>query len=307
MTHWIYSERTLYGDVSERIFSSSRKEKIDSFKIKKLILRGPENKSEVTQIKLKVFPLNRYDPVNKWVAAFKQETNLTMYEYSSSAGTWHNESFVALLLELKFRDPDLEEILLEICKILKLEINTLDELYDLRLKQAIDEVVEYQEKGDYSHKKNYKRIWSLGQLYIADSLIVPVEQQKYRVSSQRLYELLNQISEKSPYYSQANNEIVHLLMRVHETSNDEKENTHNLELIFRHAIRGSNQELTDKLYHELCGMTLDDELIEGIQGNVEILIKIAERQRALKQRLMCINKQTEVTPESSHVANFFKP
>ena len=76
MTHWIHSERTLYGDVSERIFSSSRKDQVDSFKIKKLILRGPEDKSEVTRIELKVFPLNRYDPVNKWVAAFKQETNM---------------------------------------------------------------------------------------------------------------------------------------------------------------------------------------------------------------------------------------
>ncbi len=201
-----------------------------------------------------------------------------------SLNSSHIYDFMRVLLKL---DSGIKDILPDLSKILKLSATLDIDLEQLKLlskEEATTLVKEVQSNGSYD------LIWELFNLYENDSL--PQEnsdhpeapfspQNKYGVSLEELYNLVNSISTTNPHYEKAQTKATHLLMQIDPPESSE-EQYKLLELQFQHAIKGSEQQLTDLLFAELCGLKLGDKHTKNIKLDVETLCALAKTVRELK-------------------------
>ena len=202
-------------------------------------------------------------------------------------------------------DAHVREILGDICQSLNLSTTlglTLEGLKTVPFNDALALVLEAQQN------KSYDIIYELLGHYWQQSLL-PIGQRNVPVNLNDIYSLACAVSADSPHYARAQDHCVEALMRQdmkaapkeqkeEAVSLDEDEGLlqddyfQNLEKKFAHALHGTQQELTDRLYNELCGHGLGAVKVHNIEGKAQTLLSLAEQMRILQH---AAQKQVEPT------------
>lgn len=187
------------------------------------------------------------------------------------------------LQELKSFAPVIKEIYIDICSELDIEPfeTNINVILNMSLSDARRQLLESQEY------QKFDIIWEFCNILYQDSL---EDEPRYGYDSQLIYDLLNLVSKDNPYYGQAQDLIVQLLMR---TGLDSGELRDDLKLKFRHALDGTNQQLTDQLYKQLCGQSIGCEFTTNVRGDADTLIDLADRffQMSQQLKLVSVNPQ----------------
>lgn len=185
-------------------------------------------------------------------------------------------------------DPHILLIIEDIGKKIGLEVVpglAIESLLTLPIAVAIDEVKKAQPYSPHL-------IWELAQAYLQDSLL---PKPAYQVDSQTIYDLLSAISPENSCYATAQDAIVDLLMRV--DSCDDKQ--FDLQLKFSHAINGTRQSVTDKLFEQMCGYTMRQSPFSNIKPDVDTLCLLAGEIKRLNDALKAQQlAQVSANPQS---------
>lgn len=194
-------------------------------------------------------------------------------------------------------EPSVKDMLPEICNHLKISLPflevSLEKLKRLPPDEAIKQALEAQ------NKREFDLIWQLLTHYTEVSLTkIPVGGGGYLVSDQHLYHIASAVSIENPHYQEAQDKCVEFLAQL-EVAKTFTENYTNLQLKFRHALKGSHQELTDHFFHELSGGKLEEEKEKNIKGEADSLIALAARIKKLKE------ENAKLTTNYSSQAGFF--
>lgn len=179
------------------------------------------------------------------------------------------------LQEVRSFAPIIDEIYTDICSELDIEPfeTNINVILNMPLSDARVQLLESQE-----HQK-FDTIWEFCNILYQDSL---EDEPRYGYDSQLIYDLLNLVSKDNPFYGQTQDLIVQLLMR---TGLDSGELRDDLKLKFRHALNGTNQQLTDQLYKQLCGQSIGCEFTANVCGDADTLIDLADRFFQMSQQL----------------------
>lgn len=200
-----------------------------------------------------------------------------------------------VLKEIIKIDPSINSILNDLCSDLEISPSfgiTIEELKSKMIPEAIELAKNAQSNN------SYELIWQLANIYYENTFL---NNPLYQIDSNTLYELLRDISETSPYYAKAQDLCVDLLMRLDLDNQEEKQQY--LEMKFRHALLGTRQELTDRLYQEICGYSLTDDYVRNIKGDADILIALAQKMQNLNKTIQVLNDKPKTNINS--FASFF--
>ncbi|MBI2785776.1 MAG: hypothetical protein HYX60_05495 [Legionella longbeachae] len=198
----------------------------------------------------------------------------------------------AILKEIFQLEPLTKEIQEDLCAVYNFNYTiflTIEDLQNYTILEAIELA-----KTAQAHSA-FELIWQLAKKYYANTLLTDVV---YKIDSNTLYSLLLDISKLNPYYKKANDLCVDLLMRIDVTNFNFQEKQEHTELIFHHALLGTRQTLTDRLYHQLCGYPFSLEvLLKNIQGESSTLLALARQIREMRITL----KNLEEKPNSNEI------
>jgi hypothetical protein len=191
------------------------------------------------------------------------------------------KTFIVYLLSLIHIDNHVKEILEDLSANLGIGFITntpLDDWRNLPYLEAKKFVLEEQQYQSYEY------IFELLTYYWEQSLLSK-DQRAIPVTVEEMYALANDISRDNPHYHHAQDLCVDLLMRMEpsvENENvlsidSEESYLSALKLKFVHALNGTRQDLTDSLFHELCGFHMGMPIrVKGVKGVIETLLPVAE-------------------------------
>ena len=136
---------------------------------------------------------------------------------------------------------------------------------------------------DAQTNKNYRPIWDLTLAYKDDFFS---EEPQKNITLEQLIQLYQSISIDNPHYADANFELCSLPDLV---ERNEENNYALLQQKFRYAFRSGHQALIDNFYNELCGRGMTSEKIEGIKGDEDILIAVANQLNEANKKLKALD------------------
>jgi len=205
------------------------------------------------------------------------ETNeYTLYVPDSSA---NNLNLIMRLLEVLLRlEPSTDFVYQDIFTALSIH----------HPQQQLDNIeVELHDAMAHQEQRRYQPVWHLA---LACKQDFNADTPTRNLSLEQLIQIFKAISNKNPFFAQANDELVHLIMRIPRNSYD----VELLEQTFRYAFKGTAPEITDRLYAELCGDSALKPTIQNIKGDEDILVALATMLRETKTQL------NELTPKQTH-------
>ena len=191
------------------------------------------------------------------------------------------EHVIPYLQSLLFADHSLRSIMPEICHLLNVPLNavlpTLADIVGKPVQDAINLALRDQEN------KGYDLVYQLLRHYWKQRHELPAaELVKQGLSYQVVHNLAKSIPVDSPYSRQAHDLCLEMLMQGHfqEESNQSLDDgdaySRQLRINFEESLQGTDQELTDLLYHQLRGLPMNVPRIRNIQVNADTLVRIAE-------------------------------
>ncbi len=179
--------------------------------------------------------------------------------------TPNKDHFYEYLKGLLSFDPLVREILADLCLNMSISSSLgamCDQLKTMDFDDAFQIVKEAQKNNSFDLIKEFlDYLWT-------QSFIEPI-------NILNIYKLASSMSIQNPHYKLAQDKCVECLIRTeHKMSLDEDDL---LELKFKHALAGSNQDLIDMLYNQLCGNPIDTKSkVRNIKGDCETLLLLAK-------------------------------
>jgi hypothetical protein len=209
-----------------------------------------------------------------------------------------NKEFLTEFLAIIDNNVSLGNLKQELFALRGLEV--AEKITEALTSNKIDEAMKLSIKAQ--EQANFSPIWNLAQELLSKKEEI--------ISSQDLFDFLEKISLKNPYYHDAQFELAHILF-TQPSSELEEENIARLEAAFKHALISGekNQHFIDKIFHLLCGREGRElAVIKNIKGDYETLIEIAKQTRLLIQENKALKSAQSAAPHkdsyssSSHKA-----